>query len=159
MSTEMDKDEQKILKAMLVGIHSLFVKHLEARVKIEPETENDRLSSKDLIGEITFDGAMVGYMKVRFPEKAARGIIGKYTGLDPVPDEIYRDACGELVNVIVGRAKSSLGGEYIKITPPSIHDGPAEIGPLTSGHRFACESNFGTIWVDFEARTAGRRAA
>jgi len=150
--------EEQLIRAFMMGVHTLFVDHLSDAVSVG-SVDADEFDQSDVIGTITFDGAMVGDVKVRFPREAAKAIVGRYTGLGDVPDAIFADAVGELCNVIVGRAKSSMSGEYVKISPPTVDKGPTPARVPEGTKQVACDTGFGRIWILFSARQAGRAAA
>ncbi len=150
--------EEQLIRAFMMGVHTLFVDHLSDEVTVG-SVDPEQFDASDVIGTITFDGAMVGDVKVRFPREAARAIVGKYTGLGDVPDAIFGDGVGELCNVIIGRAKSSISGEYVKISPPTVDTGPASSRIEDGTKQVACDTSFGRIWILFSARQAGRAAA
>jgi CheY-specific phosphatase CheX len=150
--------EEKLIRAFMMGVHTLFVDHLQDEVSVG-SVDTDEFDASDVIGLITLDGAMVGEVRVRFPREVAKAIVGRYTGLADVPDAIFGDAVGELCNVIIGRAKSSIGGEYVKISPPTVEKGPANTKAAEGTKQVACETSLGRIWILFAARQAGRAAA
>jgi len=150
--------EERLIRAFMMGVHTLFVDHLSDEVTVGA-VDTDDFDPSDVIGLITLDGAMVGEVRVRFPEAAARAIVSRYTGLAEVPDAIFSDAVGELCNVIIGRAKSSIGGDYVKISPPTVEKGPAGTRVAEGTKQVACETGLGRIWILFAARMAGRAAA
>ncbi|MFK7961742.1 MAG: chemotaxis protein CheX [Phycisphaerales bacterium] len=153
-----ESEQAKLLKAFFLGVHTLFVEHLKDEVNVAVEAAQEP-GADDIMGEVTFDGGVEGHVRIRFPREAARAIISKYTGLPEVPDAIFGDAVGELVNVIVGRAKSSLDGGYVSMSTPRVLDGELPARQPGDERHFVCSTGFGTVWIDFTATDQGQKAA
>lgn len=153
-----ETEQGKLLRAFFLGVHTLFVEHLKDEVNVADDG-NEAPGDDDIVGEVTFEGGVAGHVRIRFPREAARAIISKYTGLPEVPDAIFGDAVGELVNVIVGRAKSSLEGEYVSMSTPRVHDGDLPAREEDDERHFVCSTGFGPVWIDFAASEPEEKAA
>lgn len=86
----------------------------------KPFLKTATLPAQFISGIIGFGGDIAGNVVVSFPREVATVLVQKFAGINVAPDHPdFLDAIGELTNIIVGGAKSSMGGS-INISVPSV---------------------------------------
>ncbi len=102
------------------SLRTLFDGHLGHPVQVgKLNLKVDAHPSYDISGVITFTGTVIGRAVVSFPYDVAEQIGKDYLKMD-LPDGVLPDIVGELANIIVGRAKSTLHNHQITISPPTV---------------------------------------
>lgn len=124
------------------SIDTLFVQHLggtveRATLRINPTGH----PAYEISGVIAFSGAILGRAVLSFPREVAERVVTAYLKLSPLPEGVLADCVGELTNIVVGRAKSSLERLQIVIAPPTVIDG--------TNYRINIEQNATCISVPF----------
>lgn len=102
----------------------LFEDHLGDKLEIGKMRVNSTgRPPYELSGVINFTGDVIGRAVLSVSWEVAEGIVKAYLGIDPIPEGAVPDCIGELTNIVVGRAKSSLESHNIVISPPTVIDG------------------------------------
>ena len=97
-------------------------------MEIEPSLEEKPLQNPGVIGTITFQGSLEGSLAFNTSMDCARVIARNMLAMDPdspISTEEMCDACGEVVNMVMGSVKSRLQGTYpnIEVSIPSVVTG------------------------------------
>jgi len=109
------------MRPFIDSLKALFEGHLRQPLTIgKPFARRDAKAPYDVSAVIAFTGTVVGRAVISFPMEVAQRVVTAYLQIDPPPPGALHDCVGELANIIVGRAKSSLANQSIMISPPTV---------------------------------------
>lgn len=73
-----------------------------------------------VIGSVSISGDVVAQVRLVFPRQTGEVLVQRMTGMAELPPDGVDDALGELCNMIVGSAKSSLALDHAALSCPSM---------------------------------------
>ncbi|MFI4859430.1 MAG: chemotaxis protein CheX [Phycisphaerales bacterium JB063] len=97
-----------------------------------------------VVGCVSISGDVQAHVRLIFPSETGDALVRRMTGLSEVSAQGVDDALGELCNMIVGSAKSSLSLEHTSLSCPTVlretgvDDTPADAQTTTT--RFKSEA-------------------
>ncbi|MHC5111137.1 MAG: chemotaxis protein CheX [Planctomycetota bacterium] len=143
---------REFMRPFLAGLSTLFESHLgEALQTGEASINKTNRPAHELSGVITFTGTLIGRAVLNLPPEVAEKVTRSYLGLDLLPEGAVEDCIAELVNVIVGRAKSYLPQYSIVISPAMVvHGVDYEISTRKFSQSFSipCQCSHGPLQFD-----------
>ena len=112
------------IQPFIDSLKLLFESHLGHSLEIgKPHLNPTGQPAHEMSGVIVFHGTATGRAILNLPMDVAEKLAVDFSQMDPLPDGLLDDCVGELANVVVGRAKASLQGHDITISPPTIVKG------------------------------------
>ncbi len=134
------------------SLKGLFDEHLGYELTVgKVQVKHDPKPSHEISGVITFTGTVIGRAVISFPMDVAENLAKDYLKMTELPDGIVPDAVGELANIIVGRAKSTLQNHDITISPPTVIRGNSYTITMQRGAAclsIPCKCKHGEVVLD-----------
>lgn len=121
------------INPFIESITEVFDNMLEAKVKMgKPGHSVSSKGTPDIIGIIGLSGTAQGIVALTLPVKTALSVISRMVGMEfKTVDSSIIDGVGELINIIVGNAKSKYKGHRITISLPTVVRGSIhQVGKL-----------------------------
>lgn len=146
----------KVAQLLQTSMENVFSTMLQAKVQYVAEGEAPAEESRLVIGSIGITGDFSAVVYIKFGEKAAIDLTCRMLGIRPQEvdgPEMVNDAIGELTNMIVGYAKTSLcdqGNPCVMTIPTVFHGAELAIATGTSCVRKAFYSAYGGQFVSVQ---------
>lgn len=123
--------QQRCVEPFVASVENLFRTMLKQSVEAGAATPGlSELKDKHIRATIRLSGDVVGSVALLMPEPASVEAVAAFVGRKmPFGSADFRDAVGELANMIVGGAASRIGSLKVRIGCPTVVLGPQPSAP------------------------------